>query len=156
CALTLRDRGLASTVYEAAGRVGGRMFSNSTSWAGNQVSEWCGELIDTGHKTVRDLAKRFGLPLDNLLKAQPTGSQDTYFLSQWYYPAAQADRDFAPVFDAVSADEASAPFPTLFDSFTPAGQALSAMTVRTWVDTRVPGGHSSPMGRLLELAYAIE
>jgi monoamine oxidase len=156
CALTLRDRGLASTIYEASGRVGGRMFSNPSTWAGGQVSEWCGELIDTGHRTIRDLAKRFGLKLDNLLKAQPSGSEDTYFLSQGYYTAAQADRDFAPVFDALTADEAAAPFPTLYNSSTPAGQALSAMTVRTWVDTRIPGGHASAMGRLLELAYAIE
>ncbi|HZE97097.1 MAG TPA: NAD(P)/FAD-dependent oxidoreductase [Planctomycetota bacterium] len=156
CALTLRDNGIASTVYEASGRIGGRMFSNTGSWAQGQVSEWCGELIDTGHKTVRGLAKRFGLKLDNLLKAQPAGSEDTYFLSQLYYPKARADQDFAPVFDAVSADEASAPFPTTFDSFTPAGEALSAMTIRKWVDTRVPGGHASPLGKLLELAYAIE
>ena len=156
CALALRDSGLSSTVYEASGRVGGRMFSNTSTWTANQVSEWGGELIDTGHRTVRDLAKRFGLKVDNLLKAQPTGSEDTYYLSQGYYSAAQADRDFAPVFDAVRADEASAPFPTLFDSFTPAGQALSGMNIRQWVDSRVPGGHDSPFGKLMELAYTIE
>ena len=50
CALTLRDKGYTSTVYEASGRLGGRMFSNNNGyWAGNQVSEWCGELIDTAH-----------------------------------------------------------------------------------------------------------
>jgi monoamine oxidase len=156
CALSLKEQGIASTVYEAAGRVGGRMFSNTTAWAQGQVSEWCGELIDTGHHTVRQLAKRFNLPLDNLIQAQPNKSQDTYFLSQHYYPKSQADADFAPVFDAVVADEASAPFPTTYDSFTPAGKVLSGMNVRQWVDSRVPGGHGSPLGKLLELAYAIE
>src|SRR6185436_3253580 len=29
CALTLRDRGLDATVYEASNRIGGRMFSNT-------------------------------------------------------------------------------------------------------------------------------
>lgn len=156
CALGLRDQGIASTVYEAAGRVGGRMFSNTTNWAQGQVSEWCGELIDTGHKTVRNLAKRYTIPLDNLHKAEPSKSEETYFLTQLYYPKSQADLDFAPVFDAVTADQDAAPFPTTFDSFTPAGQALSAMNVRQWVDSRVPGGHQSKLGRLLELAYAIE
>ncbi len=42
-ALTLADAGYASTVYEASSRVGGRMHSNTTSWANGQVSEWCGE-----------------------------------------------------------------------------------------------------------------
>ena len=41
------------------------MFSATSIWANNQVSEWCGELIDSGHKTIIGLARRFGLPLDN-------------------------------------------------------------------------------------------
>lgn len=60
-ALRLQDSGVASTVYEAGFRVGGRMYSNTTSWEAGQVSEWGGELIDTGHKTVQALARRFGL-----------------------------------------------------------------------------------------------
>src|SRR5690348_11303029 len=49
-ALRLQDSGIASTVYESSQRVGGRMFSNTTTWEAGQVSEWGGELIDTGHK----------------------------------------------------------------------------------------------------------
>src|SRR5262245_10809665 len=78
CALELADAGIRSTVYEASGRIGGRMFSNSNYWHFQQVTEWFGELIDTGHTTIRGLAKRFGLPLDNLLKAQPHRSDDVY------------------------------------------------------------------------------
>src|SRR5262245_9188184 len=40
CALELADKGVAATVYEAAGRIGGRMFSNTSGyWDDNQVSE---------------------------------------------------------------------------------------------------------------------
>jgi monoamine oxidase len=156
CALELADRGIAATVYEASGRVGGRMFTNTGYFAGGQVAEWGGELIDTGHRTIRRLAQRFDLPLDDLLAAQPRRSEDTYQFDGVYYPKAHADADFAPVFDAVVADEASAPFPTTFDDFTPAGAALDAMTVSEWIDTRVPGGHGSPLGKLLDTAYAIE
>src|SRR5438477_9982430 len=77
-ALTLQDAGIASTVYEASNRVGGRMHSDSTSWNG-QVSEHCGELIDTGHKTIQGLAKRFGFGLTDLLAAQPNQSTDTFY-----------------------------------------------------------------------------
>jgi monoamine oxidase len=156
CALELADRHIPSTVYEASGRIGGRMFSNTSYFAGGQVAEWGGELIDTSHTTVRKLAKRFGLPLDDLLAAQRPGSEDTYHFFGSYYSVAQAEIDFAPVFEAVVADEASAPFPTTFDSFTPAGAALDAMSVYDWIETRVPGGHGSPLGRLLDTAYAIE
>jgi monoamine oxidase len=64
-ALTLQDAGIASTVYEASNRIGGRMFSATSIWADNQVSEWCGELIDSDHETIIGLARRFGLPLDD-------------------------------------------------------------------------------------------
>jgi len=78
CALELADAGIRSTVYEASGRIGGRMFSNAGYFNASQITEWCGELIDTGHTTIRGLAKRFGLPLDNLLGAQPNRSDDVY------------------------------------------------------------------------------
>lgn len=157
CALKLADRHKAATVYEASGRIGGRMFSNTSGyWSQGQISEWGGELIDTGHKTVRGLAQRFGLPIDDLLAAQPAGSTPTFYFNGCHYSKADADADFAPVFDAVTADEAAAPVPTTYDAFTPQGQALSAMTVHDWIATRVPGGHGSALGKLLDVAYAIE
>src|ERR1700731_3964274 len=78
-ALTLHDAAYASTVYEASSRVGGRMHSDSpltnpngtSTWANGQVSEHCGELIDTRHKTIQGLAKRFGFSLTDLRAAQP-------------------------------------------------------------------------------------
>lgn len=156
CALTLRDKGYASTVYEAAGRIGGRMFTNTSSYFGGQVTEWCGELIDSGHRTIRNLAARFSLPLDNLLGAQPNGSDDTYRFGGQYYAKAQADADFLDIADIVAADLEDAGYPTTFDGFTPAGRELDRMSIHDWIETRVPGGHASPLGRLLDTAYAIE
>jgi len=155
CALYLRDKGLASTVYEASGRIGGRMFSN-TSYFGGQVSEWCGELIDSAHKTVRNLASRFHLTVDDLLAAQPNGSDETYRFGGQYYSKAQADADFLDMADIVAADLAGAGYPTRFDSFTPVGRELDLMSIYDWIETRVPGGHASPLGQLLDVAYAIE
>ena len=73
-ALKLADNGVSSTVYEANARVGGRMYSNTNYFAQGQAFEWCGELIDSGHTTIRRLASRFGLVLDDLLSAEPAGS----------------------------------------------------------------------------------
>ena len=78
-ALTLHDAGLSSTVYEASARLGGRMHSDTTSWLNNQVSEHCGELIDTGHKTILGLAKRFKIGVADLSGAQPAHSTDTNY-----------------------------------------------------------------------------
>jgi monoamine oxidase len=156
CALYLRDKGYASTVYEASGRIGGRMFSNTSSYFGGQVSEWCGELIDTGHHTVRNLAARFSLPLDNLLGAQPNGSSDTFRFGDQYYAKSQADEDFLELADILGADLAGAGYPTRFDRFTQVGRELDLMSIHDWIETRVPGGHASPLGQLLDVAYAIE
>lgn len=156
CALTLADRGIRATIHEASSRIGGRILSNTRYWDQGQVSEWGGELIDTGHRTIRALARRFDLPLDDLLAAQPTDSQDTYSLMGGYYPKAQADADFAPVFDAVTADLDAAGYPTTFDHSTAAGRRLDRMNLYQWIETRVPGGHRSAMGQLLDLAYTVE
>ena len=146
CALKLRDKGFTSTVYEASGRLGGRMFSNTNYWNANQVSEWCGELIDTGHKTIQNLAARYSLPLDNLHAAEPNGSNETYFLGGHYYPYAQAVADFNAMADIVQADTDNAGYPTLYNSSTPDGQELDHMSVYDWIESRVPGGHSAPFG----------
>lgn len=153
-AMTLQDRGIASTVYEASDRVGGRMHSDRSGyWANGQVSEFCGELIDTGHKTIRSLAKRFNLPLVDLLAAQPAGTEDTFWFGDGYYSLAQADADFHAMSGALAADLKAAGYPTLYSSSTAAGRALDAMSIYDWIDTRVPGGHASRLGRLLDAAY---
>jgi monoamine oxidase len=153
-ALQLQDHQVASTVFEASSRIGGRMHSDASGyWDNGQVSEFCGELIDTGHKTIRALALRFKLPLVDLLAAQPAGTTDTFWFLGGPYPVAQADADFQAIRGALSADLKAAGYPTLYNSFTQAGKALDGMSVYDWIESRVPGGHSSPLGRLLDVAY---
>jgi monoamine oxidase len=157
CALKLSDHGYASTVYETSQRIGGRMFSNTTTWDQNQVSEWCGELIDTGHVTIQALAKRFRLPLDNLHKAEPKGSEDTYkFFGQYYLQSLATSQFLAKVAARVADDANNAGYPTTFDMSTTAGAILDAMSVYDWIESRVPGGHKSDLGQLLDVAYNIE
>src|SRR5438132_7750073 len=105
-ALTLQDAGISSTVYESSTRIGGRMHSDAprfgtSTWDNGQVSEWCGELIDQGHKTILHLAQRFGLATVDLLSGEPNGSEDTYYFSGRYYPQSQADADFQAVHQAL-------------------------------------------------------
>lgn len=155
-ALRLQDSGIAATVYEANSRVGGRMFSNATNWQSGQVSEWGGELIDTGHKTVQTLAKRFNLPLDDLVQAEPNGAEPTYYFNGSYYPYTQATKDFQAVHNAIQADMQTFTWPVTWNSSNAAGTALSNLSLYDWIETRVPGGHGSPMGELLDVAYNIE
>ncbi len=154
-ALTLQDAGIASTVYEASPRWGGRMHSDTTSWNG-QTSEHCGELIDSKHKTILGLTTRFKLPTVDLLAAEPNQSTETDFFFGGYYTTTQENVDFNPVWNAVKKDLISAPFPTLYNSFNQAGFDLDHLSLFDWIETRVPGGHTSRMGQLLDVAYNIE
>src|SRR6266446_3708550 len=140
-ALRLQDAGIAATVYEASSRVGGRMHSDTTTWENHQTSEHCGELIDSGHKTILKLANRFNLPTVDLLAAEPNQSSETYYFLGQYYPRSQAITDFKPVYTAVHKDMSAAGYPTTYKIHTDAGVALDHMSVYDWIESRVPGGH---------------
>jgi monoamine oxidase len=153
-ALTLQDGGYASTVFEAAGALGGRMHSQMSGyWQNGQTSEWCGELIDTGHKTILHLAQRFNLATVDEIQAQPPGSEDTYYVHGQYYPYAQATSDFKPVHNTLQSQIQQAPFPTLYNSSTTFGQYLDSLSVYNWIEKYVPGGHASNLGAMLDSAY---
>jgi monoamine oxidase len=154
-ALTLADKGFASTIYEASTeRIGGRMHSDRSGYFANgQVSELCGELIDTGHSAIRGLAKRFNLPTVDLLAAEPRGSTDSYYFLGGDYPRAQADNDFQPVAAVLKSQLKAAGYPTTYASSTSAGRTLDHMSVYDWIEAYVPGGHGSRLGRLLDAAY---
>jgi monoamine oxidase len=156
CALALADKGVRATIYEASNRVGGRMFTHRGYWPEGQISEWGGELIDSGHTTMRALARRFGLVLDDLSVASAPGATETFYFDNSYYPLAEVDRDFAPVFARVVAEEKSAPFPSVYDDISAAGRALDQLSIYDWIATRVPGGHQSRLGQLLNVGYTIE
>ncbi|MDQ1739600.1 MAG: monoamine oxidase, partial [Pseudonocardiales bacterium] len=156
-ALRMQDSGLACTVYEANTRLGGRMFSDTTTWASGQVSEWGGELIDTGHKTIQGLAKRFNLPLDDLVQAEPPQAEQTFYFFGQHYPYKQACIDFQPVHQNIQNDMQSFTWPVTWNNPQPGGgTTLSNLSAYDWIQTRVPGGHASPMGALLDVAYTEE
>jgi monoamine oxidase len=153
----LAAHGIPATIYESTGRVGGRMHSYTGGyWGEGHYSEWCGELIDSDMTLIRSLCKHYDLPLLNLPRFEPPHSFDTYFFLGDYYPHSHALADFVPVFRAVEHDLRAAGSNTTYRRSTPAGRALDRMSVYEWIQTRVPGGHASAMGRLLDVAYAQE
>jgi monoamine oxidase len=174
-ALTLADADFTPhlTIYEASNRIGGRMHSSSPAlggsyWADGQVTEWCGELIDSAHVTIQGLAKRYGFPLDDLLAAAPAGSTPVYLFGGEYYTFKQVNEDFPPVFAKISAQSAAAipakksdgtpntDMTVLYDAITPTGVMLDNTSVYEWIEENVADGHTSNLGKLLDAAYASE
>ena len=158
CALALPDKGVSADLYESSGRLGGRMHSDWTEfgtgfWQNGQQAELCGELIDSNHKTILQLAQRFGLATVDLLGAQPNGTEDTYYIFGELYPKDQADADFQPVHKVLQDQLQQTSYPTLYNLFTDAGKFFDNMTVYDWIENYVPGGHRAPFGALLDNAY---
>ena len=133
-ALTLQDAGIASTVYESDDHVGGRIQSITTEWKNGQVSEWCGEFIDSGHTTMQALAQRFGLALDDLLAAEPKNSTETYYFGGKFYSAKQANADFQALVQILQDQNTAASYPTVYNSSTPEGQYLDSISVYDWIE----------------------
>ncbi|MET9323803.1 NAD(P)/FAD-dependent oxidoreductase [Streptomyces sp. NPDC003038] len=155
-ALTLQDAGVACTLYEAnPGRVGGRMWTQRDHWAHGQASEIGGELIDTSHKKILALCRRFGLRTEDFLGGGPIGAEEVLWFNGEYYPRHQADEDFKAVFQRLHRDLQEAG-EVSWNSTTPTGTALDNMTIYEWIETRVPGGHGSQLGRFIDVAYNVE
>lgn len=154
-ALTLRDAGYTSTVYEASGRVGGRMFSNTSFWGG-QVSEWCAEFINTSHFVVRGLASRFNLAVVDVNAAMPPGSTPSNWFDGQYYTPSQIVQDLKQLAPILRRQMNAAGYPTLHNHYTPEGYALDHMSVREWIERYVPGGHQSNLGQLVDVSVNTE
>jgi monoamine oxidase len=152
---TLVGAGIPAVVYEASTRVGGRMHSHRDGyWNDGQVTEWCGELIDASHKTLRSLARRCELPVVDLQANQPATARPTYFVLDEHYRWERADEDFKPVREALARDFHDVGAVSTFAASTPAAVRLDRMSVREWIESRVPGGTRSPMGAILDVAFA--
>ena len=150
-ALTLQDHGVPCSIYEASTRIGGRMHSNPSFWNQGQVSEWCGEFIDTDHYLLRHLAKRFGLTLVDVNAADPKGSVDTnYFLGEYYTDAelAHDTKTLTPIIERQVHEIGPV---VQYNKYTKAGYYFDHLNAYDWIETYVPGGHSSRLGRYLDL-----
>jgi monoamine oxidase len=154
-AYRLRNAGYASTVVEAADRVGGRCWSIRDYFAEGQVAEHGGELIDQSHAAVRQLAQELGLKLDNLLAAEQKGTEPIYWFDGAPYTYAQATADIKLIWQQLHNDVSAASYPTLYNSYTPRGLELDRMSITDYI-ARYVTPKSSRLGQLLDVAYNIE
>ncbi len=156
CAYRLKKAGIDATVYEANTRLGGRCWTRRGDFAEGQVAEHGGELIDQSHTKIRQLAQELGLPLDNLLTAEPNGSEVFLHFDGFDYPYADAVDDLKEIWQSLHRDLSEAGYPTLYNNLTERGAQLDQMSIIDWIEDTVPGGMSSPLGQLLDVAYNIE
>ncbi len=148
CAYRLRQAGIASRVFEANDRVGGRTWTLRGYFAEGQIAEHGGEFISLGQFQTQHLARELGLRLINVDRHEP--GHDTYFFDGARYSVHEARADyFAHVREPLRAAARAAGFATKYNQFTPAGRALDLTSVADWIEANVPGGNGSKIGALL-------
>jgi monoamine oxidase len=155
CAYRLQQAGYYATVYEGnPTRIGGRCWS--MKFPDGQIAEHGGELIDQSHQAMRQLSQELGFTLDNLLQAQPKGTEDFFYVNEARYPYSQLVADLNSIYQKMHKDVSAASYPTLWNLYTQRGWELDHMSIIDWLNETVPGGASSNLGRVLDIAYNIE
>src|SRR4051812_7866757 len=155
-AYRLQQAGYAAQVFEASGRIGGRCYTGRGDFADGQIYEHGGELIDNNHIEIKQLAQELGFTLDNLYSAETNGTEQHGYFFGKPYTFAQMTDDLKGIWQQIHSDISAASYPTHYNSSTLRGQQLDAMTLYQWIENYVPGGHSSPLGQMLDVAYNIE
>lgn len=156
CAYRLKQVGVDATVYEANSRVGGRCWTRRNDFADGQIAEHGGELIDQGHTEIRQLAQELKLPLDNLLAAEPNGTEAFFYFDHARYSYRDATNDLKSIWKKLHRDLSDAGYPTLYNKSTARGRQLDQMSIVDWINETVPGGTNSRLGQLLDVGYNIE
>lgn len=156
CAYRLRQAGIAATLYDANTRLGGRCWTLTGAFDDNQVVERGGELIDQSHTAIRHLCQELRLDLDNLLAAEPNGTEPFYYFNGAPYPYKDTVADLKSIWKKLKSDLSAAGYPTTYYQSTARGRVLDSMSIIDWLNESVPGGAASKLGQLLDVAYNIE
>ena len=152
----LQQAGYIAELHEASTRLGGRCWTIRGAFADGQIAEHGGELIDNGHNQMKQLAQELGLDLDNLVQGEQNGTEMVAYFDGAPYTVAQMTDDLKQIWQQLHADASAASYPTLYNSSTQRGRELDAMSITDWIDAYVPGGMSSKLGQMLDVAYNIE
>src|SRR4051794_15944680 len=156
CAYRLHQGGCYAQVYEASGRLGGRCWTGRGDFADGQIYEHGGELIDNNHIQFKQLIQELGFTTDDLVQAETQGTEQLGYFFGKPYTFAQMTDDLKTIWQQIHSDVSAASYPTTYASYTARGQQLDRMTLYQWIESYVPGGHGSPLGRMLDVAYNIE
>ncbi len=107
-AYQLKKAGVMATVYEASGRVGGRIHSVKNALGDGLAVDLGGELINSDHADMLALVQDFGIKLYNRTEDAEQGHipNEAFWFDGTAYSAAQVVTDLRPLARQIAADAA--------------------------------------------------
>ncbi len=154
CAYRLQQAGAAAQVLEASERIGGRMFTLRNAFPERQSTELGGEFIDSGHTSLRQLARELGLKLIDLQAASKGLTEEAYYFEGRLIPQRDLVEAFRPVATEIRKDLATLTGDGDVTYLAPNnGETLDRLSLREWLATRV---ENVTLRALLDVAYVGE
>jgi monoamine oxidase len=148
----LREAGVPFRLVDAQNRTGGRMLSLRNHFAGGQVAELGGELIDTGHEHIRALADELGIELNDLHLDDPALAETWYFGGRRRTDAEIVEA-FRPLAARIASEVESIGADDVTHTAPARGARLDRMPLSQWLDSE---GVSGWFRTLLDVAYTTE
>ncbi len=148
----LHQAGVGVRVLEGQDRIGGRMFSLRDFFPDGQVCELGGELIDTTHVSIRNLAAELEIPLDDFVLDDPGLSREWSFFDGRRISEEEIVQAFLAVSDRIVQDIQKIPDDFSYKNPGEAGE-LDRMTLAQWLDR---SGATGWFRKLLDVAYTTE
>lgn len=148
----LHQAGVAVRVLEAQDRIGGRMYSLRDFFPDGQVCELGGELIDTGHISMRFLAEELGIPLDDFVLDDHSLARELFHFDGRTIAEHEIVEAFVPVSDRIVRALATIEGDVSYKN--PGGaEELDRTTLAEWLDR---AGVSGWFRELLDVGYTTE
>ncbi|MGA7614634.1 MAG: NAD(P)/FAD-dependent oxidoreductase, partial [Thermoanaerobaculia bacterium] len=152
-AYRLGQKGIPARVIEAQSRVGGRMYSIRNFFADGQVAELGGELIDTNHTEIRNLAAELGIALDDLSLESPGIHADIFYFDGAVRTEEEVVEAFQPIAAMIERDLATLTGDDVTYRAPSNAEALDRRTIAQWLDQN---GVSGWIRTLLDVGYTTE
>jgi monoamine oxidase len=152
CANHLKKVGIASTVYEASDRTGGRMFTAKDLMGPDLFTELGGEFIDSTHEDIMGLVKEFNLELIDLHAPDGKVRRETFFFNGRHLTEAQVVRAMVPLCKQIAADYDELGEVVSFE-VEGGGKTLDEMSITQYLDKI---GAKGVIRELLDVAYLTE
>jgi monoamine oxidase len=150
----LHQAGVPVRILEAQERTGGRMWSlRDDKIFPGQVAELGGELIDTNHVNIRNLAAELEIPLDDFAFDGWDLNRDLWFFDGRRITEKELVEAFVPVSQRLIEDLSSLEGDWVTYAEPNGGGRLDRMTIAQWLET---SGAAPWLKKLLDVAYVTE